>query len=82
MPKVYAAPLTREIAASDSAEELSALRCPLLYVHGRMPLDLDRLRALRPDATIESIPNAGHYLMLTAPEAVNAALYRFLEGVR
>lgn len=82
VPKVYAAPLMREIASSDSAEELSRLQCPLLYVHGPMPLDLDRLRTLRPDAKIESIPNAGHVLMLTAPEAVNAALDRFLEGIR
>lgn len=82
VPKVYAAPLMRDIASSDSAEELSALRCPLLYIHGVMPADLARLRELRPDAVIESIPNAGHYLMLTAPDEVNAALDRFLERLR
>ena len=72
----------RKIASSDSAEEVARLHCLLLYVHGRMPLDLDRLRTLRPDAAIESIPNAGHCLMLTAPETVNAAVDRFLEGIR
>jgi pimeloyl-ACP methyl ester carboxylesterase len=81
VPRVYAVPLLREIASSDNAEELAAARCPLLYVHSGMPTDLERLRALRPDAMVESIPNAGHYAMLTAPEAVNAALDRFLATI-
>jgi pimeloyl-ACP methyl ester carboxylesterase len=81
VPRVYAAPLLREIASSDNADELIAARCPLLYVHSGMPMDLERLRALRPDAMVESIPHAGHYLMLTAPEAVNAALDRFLATI-
>ncbi len=80
-PRVYAAPLLRDIVASDYAQELAAAGCPLLYVHGEMPLDLDRLRALRPDASIETIPHAGHYLMLTAPDQVNAALDRFLQAI-
>ena len=82
VPKVYAAPLIREIAQSDSADELAALRCPLLYVHSGMPMDLERLRKLRPDAAIDSLPEAGHYLTLTAPDQVNAAMDRFLESIR
>ena len=66
-PRVYAEPMLRDIASSDSAAELTALRCPLMYVHSQMPTDLTRLRALRPDAIIEEIPGAGHYQMLTAP---------------
>jgi pimeloyl-ACP methyl ester carboxylesterase len=46
-----------------------------------MPMDLDRLRALRPDAIVETIPNAGHYLMLTAPDEINSVLDRFLDSV-
>jgi len=78
VPRMYAAPLLRDIASSDWAEELAAVRCPLMYVHGEMPLELDRLRALRPNVIVETIPNVGHYLMLTAPHEVNAALDRFL----
>jgi pimeloyl-ACP methyl ester carboxylesterase len=80
-PRVYAAPILREIASTDFADEVAAARCPLMYVHGHMPLDLERLRALRPDAVIETIPNVGHYLMLTAPHEVNTALDRFLDAI-
>jgi pimeloyl-ACP methyl ester carboxylesterase len=80
-PRVYAASTMRDIASSDCAQELTAARCPLLYLHGRMPLELDRLRALRPDAIVETIPNVGHWLMLTAPDEVNAALDHFLEVI-
>jgi pimeloyl-ACP methyl ester carboxylesterase len=85
MPRVYAAPLMRDIVScisSDHAQELAAVRCPLKYVHGRMPLDLERFRELRPDAIVETIPDVGHYLMLTAPAKVNAALDQFLETIR
>ena len=77
-PAVYAGPLMRDIASSDGVEDLVTARCPILYVHGTAPIDLERLRALRPDAVIETIPNSGHYLMLTAPAEVNAALDRFI----
>jgi pimeloyl-ACP methyl ester carboxylesterase len=80
-PRVYAAPMFRDIAMSDCGEELTAARCPIVYLHGRMPLELDRLRVLRPDAIVETIPNVGHWLMLTAPDEVNAAIDRFLEGI-
>jgi pimeloyl-ACP methyl ester carboxylesterase len=76
-PRVYAASIMRDIASSDYAEELAAVHCPFLYVHGRMPLDMDRLRALQPDAIVETIPNVGHWLMLTSPAEVNAVLDRF-----
>jgi pimeloyl-ACP methyl ester carboxylesterase len=80
-PRVYAVPILREIVASDFADDLAATRCPLMYVHGHMPLDLQRLRVVRPDVVVEAIPNVGHYLMLTAPDEVNAALDRFLEAI-
>jgi pimeloyl-ACP methyl ester carboxylesterase/uncharacterized protein YndB with AHSA1/START domain len=80
-PRFDAAPLFREIAESDYADELLSARCPILYVHSGMPIDLQRLRAVRPDATVLSVANAGHYVMLTQPVAVNAALDRFLINI-
>jgi pimeloyl-ACP methyl ester carboxylesterase len=47
-----------------------------------MPLDLDQLRDAQPDAIVEEIPDAGHHVMLTAPDRVNALLDRFLEVIR
>jgi pimeloyl-ACP methyl ester carboxylesterase len=47
-----------------------------------MPIDLEQLRQLQPDVIVEEIPNAGHYLMLTAPDRVNAVLDRFLEVIK
>jgi pimeloyl-ACP methyl ester carboxylesterase len=84
-PTGYAAPILRDIAASSTgvhAHELASLQCPLLYVHGQMPIDLEQLRQLQPDVIVEEIPNAGHYLMLTAPDRVNAVLDRFLEVIK
>jgi pimeloyl-ACP methyl ester carboxylesterase len=84
-PRVYALPLMREIMTActtgDDAAELAALRCPLMYVHSEMPLDLERLRELQPDAIVEEIPGVGHYTMLTAPDQLNALLDRFLEVI-
>jgi pimeloyl-ACP methyl ester carboxylesterase len=84
-PRCYAAPLIRDILDSDtmgnSADELAAVSCPLMYVHSQMPADLDRLRELRPDAIIEEIPGVGHYSMLTASGQVNALLDRFVEAI-
>jgi pimeloyl-ACP methyl ester carboxylesterase len=80
-PRVYAAAMLRDINSSDYAEELAASECPLVYVHSDIPTDMIRLRALRPDAIVETIPNGGHYVMLTAPERVNDVLDRFLDRV-
>jgi len=82
VPRTYAEPLMRDIASSDFAEELAALNCPLMYVHSQIPADMHRLRALKPEAIIEEIPDVGHYQMLTAPEQVNGLLDRFLAGIR
>lgn len=81
MPRYYVEPIMRDIASSDSAEELAALSCPLLYIHSQIPADLERLRQVQPDAVIEEIPGVGHWQMLTAPDQVNTLLDRFLEVV-
>jgi pimeloyl-ACP methyl ester carboxylesterase len=80
-PRFYAEPMMRELASSDSAEELAALGRPLMYVHSGGPADLERLRQVQPDAIIEEIPGAGHWSMLTAPDRVNALLDRYLEVI-
>jgi pimeloyl-ACP methyl ester carboxylesterase len=63
------------------ADTLRDLHCPLLYVHAKVPTDLQRLRELRPDAMIELVVGSGHYLMLSVPDQVNVLLDRFLEMV-
>jgi pimeloyl-ACP methyl ester carboxylesterase len=80
-PRFYAEPIMRELALSDSAEELAALSCPLTYVHSDAPADLGRLHQVQPDAIIEEIPGAGHWAMLTVPDQVNAVLDRFLQVI-
>lgn len=46
--------------------------------HALPPANLDGLDALIPDLTIARIPNCGHFVPWEAPDAVNAALDRFL----
>ena len=81
VPRAYAEPILREIASSDFADDLAALSCPLMYVHSQIPSDLNRLRAVRPEALIEEITGVGHYQMLSAPEQVNALLDQFLRMI-
>ena len=81
MPRYCAEPIMRELASSDSAAELAALSCPLMFVDSHVPADLDRLRQVHPDALIEEIPDAGHRPMLTVPDQVNALLDRLLQVI-
>jgi pimeloyl-ACP methyl ester carboxylesterase len=69
------------LMGSDYASDLQGAQCPLLYVHAKAPIDLQRLRELRPDALIGRVDGAGHFPMLTAPDEVNALLDGFLEVV-
>jgi len=39
------------------------------------------LQELRPDAMVGQVVGSGHYLMLPAPDQVNAMLDRFLDSV-
>ena len=65
--------------ASDFADELRQVDRPLLYIHAHAPADLQRLAELRPDAMVGKVVGSGHYVMLSAPEQVNAMIDRFLE---
>jgi pimeloyl-ACP methyl ester carboxylesterase len=79
VPPHIAGPLMRDIFRSDYADELVAARCPLLYVHGVTPTDVNRLRELRPDALVGSVVGAGHYINIVVPEQLNAMIERFIE---
>jgi pimeloyl-ACP methyl ester carboxylesterase len=83
--RAYALPVLRDIVACNNwvhVQELARLECSLLYVQGAMPLDLDRLRQAQPDVIVETIPDIGHYVMLTDADRVNALLDQFLEVIR
>lgn len=80
-PAGLAAQIVRDVMSSDHADLLAAGDYPLLYVHGGAPIDLARLRQLRPDVVIGSVVGAGHYLTLEVPDQVNAMLDRFLQLV-
>jgi pimeloyl-ACP methyl ester carboxylesterase len=78
VPSHVPAPMFRDAFSRDFSDELTAARCPLLFVHARVPADLGRLRELRPDVLIGSVVGSGHYLALVVPEQVSAMLDRFL----
>ena len=69
------------VFASDYSADLENVRCPLLYIRAKAPVDLQRLQQLRPDAMVGQVVGSGHYVMLSAPAQVNAMLDRFLEIV-
>ena len=77
-PAQMAAPLMHDGMNSDFSEQLAAGRYPLLFVHAHAPVDLERLKQLRPDAIVASVAASGHFLTLIVPDQVNAILDRFL----
>jgi len=68
----------RQAAHSDL---LARLDCPVLYVHAKVPADLQKLQQLRPDLLLGQVVGSGHYVMLTAIDQLTAMLERFLEVV-
>lgn len=78
-PSQLAAQLMRDVMSTDWSPQLSSGTYPLLYVHGVMPTDLQRLREVRPDAIVGAIAGGGHYISLEVPDQVNAMIDRFLE---
>jgi pimeloyl-ACP methyl ester carboxylesterase len=79
VPPHIVAPLMREILSRDFSAELSAVRCPLLFVHAWAPVNLDRLRDLQPDALAGSVVGSGHYLAVVVPGQVSAMIERFID---
>jgi pimeloyl-ACP methyl ester carboxylesterase len=57
------------------------VRVPVLLINGRFPNLRDTLRAALGDAFLDEHIDAGHYLQLDAPSAVNDRLQRFFAQV-
>ena len=60
---------------------LAALHCPLLYVAGCFPSDLDRLRELCPQLEVAEVRGCGHFIQLAAADDVNRILAGFVERI-
>lgn len=73
-------------ARPDSTPWLASIRCPTLIVSGEedalIPAaDIDAMRQAIPQASLVSIPKAGHLTNLEAPGAFNDGLAAFLTSV-
>jgi pimeloyl-ACP methyl ester carboxylesterase len=65
----------------DAAGAASAVRVPILHVRSFAPLDEAAFRKACPLLKTEEVQGAGHFLMLDAPDRVNAILEGFLDTV-
>lgn len=78
LPQQLPAAVMRDGFASDWSPEIAAGRYPLMFVHARVPVDLERLKRLRPDAIVAAVAGSGHFMAEIVPDQVNAMLDRFL----
>jgi pimeloyl-ACP methyl ester carboxylesterase len=74
------------IARPDARAHLAQLRCPVLVVCGESdviapPECSHEIAGLVPAARLELVPQCGHMLTMEQPEAVNAALLRWLANL-
>lgn len=74
------------IARPDARPHLPALRCPTLVMCGDSdqltpPEHSREIAALVPGAQLVMVPRCGHMLTMEKPDAVNAALQRWLSGL-
>jgi pimeloyl-ACP methyl ester carboxylesterase len=69
------------LLAFDPVTPLRSFPFPRLAVITRLNDRPDALHRLVPDLPVERVEGTGHWLQLDAPEAVNAALDRFLAAV-
>jgi pimeloyl-ACP methyl ester carboxylesterase len=75
-----AASLMQEGMATDGADSLVRVRCPMLLVTAaQSPVDMERFQDLQPEALVGRVVGSGHWLTLAVPDQVNAMLDRFLE---
>jgi 2-hydroxy-6-oxonona-2,4-dienedioate hydrolase len=81
---------SRRISFQDRiVDDLEKLSCPLQVIWGgadRLPIPslqarAERIRKARPDAEIEIVPGAGHWVQYEAPRAVDALLIEFHQRV-
>jgi pimeloyl-ACP methyl ester carboxylesterase len=86
-PTAISAALAGLGAREDSRPTLGAVRVPALVVVGEEDAltpaaEAEAIAAGIAGATLVRIPRAGHLANLEAPEAVSAALARFMERTR
>jgi 3-oxoadipate enol-lactonase/4-carboxymuconolactone decarboxylase len=77
------APAARALLSFDSRSWLSALACPALIVAGARdtaatPQHARELAQALPNASLHALPDAGHWLVKTHPEALLAAVMPWL----
>lgn len=78
LPRQAAAAAMSDGLGHDYGVEIGAGRYPLMFIHARVPTDLERLKTLRPDAILASVAGSGHFMAQVVPDQVNAMLDRFL----
>ena len=61
----------------DATPAIRALACPVLYVAGTFPCDLDVLRTMIADLEIVEIRGRGHMLTMSAADEVSALIANF-----
>lgn len=82
VPRALSARLMRAGMAGDGSEALARVRCPiLLFGRAEQPLDRERFLELQPEAWVGQPVGTGHWLTISVPDQVNAALDRFLRVV-
>ncbi len=61
----------------DATQATRSLACPVLYVAGTFPCDLEALRSMIADVEIAEIRGRGHMLTMTAPAEISALIANF-----
>ena len=84
-PAVFEAQIQALLDRPDAGQVLQALRCPTLFLCGRhdawSPLTRHReMQAMLPHSELVVIEDAGHMTTMEQPDAVSAALLRWLEA--
>lgn len=74
--------LSEEMNMFPAEEALAQCECPLFYLKGAVPLDLERLMALVPQALYGQAVATGHFLQIEVPGQVNGMIDRFLQVER
>jgi pimeloyl-ACP methyl ester carboxylesterase len=71
----------RSFVDYDPEPAMAEVRCPLLYVAGAMPGDVDRLRGVCPQVEVAEVRGRGHFIQLAAAGTVNSILEGFVGRV-
>ena len=82
-PKVFEAQIDALLARPEVEDLLPQIACPTLVMCGSAdgwspPEQHERIAAAIPDSELVIVEGAGHMIQLEAPEAVNAAIARWL----